>query len=293
MDLVEVNGDFAPQYLAVEKSLDFNPSKTNINGRVITWNQPLAGSGSRIIAHTVHELRCRGGEDAGESAYIEGGQCITLDIWNSDWRNQGAHNSAVTLLGLLWFSHSVVSDCLWLHGLQHTRLLCPSLSPRVCSNLCSSSSSHPLLSPSPLVFNLCQHQRLFPWVGSFTSSAQSIGALASVSVFPMNIQGWFPLGLTCLISFEVQETHKSLLHHHNLKASILWCSAISTVQLSHSYMATGKTIALTIWTFVGKVMSLLFHVLSRLVITFLPRSKGLLISWLQPPLAVILETKNK
>ena len=97
MDLVEVNGDFAPQYLAVEKSLDFNLSKTNINGRVITWNQPLAGSRSRIIAHTVHELRCGGGEYAGESAYIEDGQCITLDIWNSAWRNQGAHNSAQLL----------------------------------------------------------------------------------------------------------------------------------------------------------------------------------------------------
>ena len=83
MDLVEVNGDFAPQYLAVEKSLDFNPSKAKVNGRVITWNQPLAGSGSRIIAHTVHELRCGGGEYPGESAYIEGGQYITLIIWNT------------------------------------------------------------------------------------------------------------------------------------------------------------------------------------------------------------------
>ena len=79
----------------------------------------------------------------------------------------------------------------------------------------------------------------------------------------------------------VQGTLKSLLQHHSSKASILWCSAVFTVQLSHPYMTTGKTIALTRWTFVGKVMSLLFNMWSRLVITFLPRSKRLLISWLQ------------
>ena len=87
----------------------------------------------------------------------------------------------------------------------------------------------------------------------------------------------------------VQGTLKSLLQHHRSKASILQHSAFFTVQLSNSYMTTGKTIALTRWTFVGKVMSLLFNMLSRLVITFLPRSKCLLISWLQSPSAVILE----
>ena len=87
----------------------------------------------------------------------------------------------------------------------------------------------------------------------------------------------------------VQGTLKSLLPHHSSKASILWHSAFFTVQLSHPFMTTGKTIALTRWTFVGKVMSLLFNKLSRLVITFLPRSKRLLISWLQSPSAVILE----
>ena len=86
----------------------------------------------------------------------------------------------------------------------------------------------------------------------------------------------------------VQGTHKNLLQHHSSKASILWCSAFFTVQLSHPYMTTGKTIALTRRTFVGKVISLLFNVLSRSVITFLPRSKHLLISWLQSPYAVIL-----
>ena len=91
----------------------------------------------------------------------------------------------------------------------------------------------------------------------------------------------------------VQGTLKSLLQHHSSKASILWHSAFFTVQLSHPYMTTGKTIALTRRTFVGKVISLLFNMLSSLVITFLPRSKGLLISWLQSPSAVILEPKKQ
>ena len=90
----------------------------------------------------------------------------------------------------------------------------------------------------------------------------------------------------------VQDTLKSLLQHHSSKASILQLSAFFTVQLSHPYMTTGKTIALTRWTFVGKVMSLLLSVLSRLVITFLPRSKRLLTSWLQSPSAVILEPQK-
>ena len=95
---------------------------------------------------------------------------------------------------------------------------------------------------------------------------------------------WFDL-------LAVQGTLKSLLQHYNSKASILWCSAFFMVQLSHLYMTTWETIALTRWTFVGKVMSLLFKMLSRLVIAFLPRSKHLLISWLQSPSSVILEPK--
>ena len=92
--------------------------------------------------------------------------------------------------------------------------------------------------------------------------------------------------------FAVQGALKSLLQHHSSKASVLQHSAFFIVQLSHPYMTTGKTIALTRWTFIGKVMSLLFNILSRLVITFLPRSKRLLISWLQSPSAVILEPKK-
>ena len=90
----------------------------------------------------------------------------------------------------------------------------------------------------------------------------------------------------------VQGTLRSLLQHHSSKASVLWCSAFFTVQLSHPYMTTGKTIALTRQTFVGKVMSLLYNMLFRLVITFLPRSQCLLISWLQSPSAVILEPRK-
>ena len=90
----------------------------------------------------------------------------------------------------------------------------------------------------------------------------------------------------------VQGTLKSLLQYHSSEASILWCSAFFTVQLSHPYMTTGKTIALTTQTFVGKVISLLLNMLSRFVITFLPRSKCLLISWLQSPSAVILEPRK-
>ena len=93
---------------------------------------------------------------------------------------------------------------------------------------------------------------------------------------------WFDL-------HEVQGFLKSLLQHHNLKTSVLWCSTFFMIQLSHPFMTTGKTIALIGWTFVGKVMSLLFNMLSSLVITFLPRSKRLLISWLQSPSAAILE----
>ena len=116
----------------------------------------------------------------------------------------------------------------------------------------------------------------------FTSSDQSIGVSASTSVLPMNIQDWLDL-------LAVQGILKSLLQHHSSKASILRHSVFFMVQLSHPYMTTGKTIALTRRTFVNKVTSLLFNILSRVVITFLPRSKHLLISWLQSPSAVIVE----
>ena len=112
----------------------------------------------------------------------------------------------------------------------------------------------------------------------------------SFSISPANEHpGLISLRMDWLDLLAVQGTLKSLLQHHGLKASILRCSAFFMVQLSHPYMTTGKIIDLTRWTFVGKVMSLLFNMLSRLVITFLPRSKHLLISWLQSTSAVILE----
>ena len=111
-------------------------------------------------------------------------------------------------------------------------------------------------------------------------------------IFSKEHPGLISFGKDCLDLLAVQGTLKSLLQHHSSKASILWCSAFFTVQLSYPYMTTGKTIALTRRTFVGKVMSLLLNMLSRLVITFLLRSKCLLISWLQSPSAVILEPKK-
>ena len=166
--------------------------------------------------------------------------------------------------------------------------------------------SHPLLSPFPPAFNHSQHHRL--QMSQFLASdGQSTGVSTSASVLPMNIQDWFTFRMDWLDLLAVQGTLKSLLQHHSSKASILRRSAFFTVQLSHPYMmyfhilcififhifTTGKTIALTRRTFVGKVISLLFNMLSRLVITFLPRSKRLLISWLQSPSAVILEPPPK
>ena len=122
----------------------------------------------------------------------------------------------------------------------------------------------------------------------FPSGGPNIGVSASASILPMNIQCW----IDWFDFLAVQGTVKSLLQHHSSKASILQCSAFFIVQLSHPYMTTGKTIALTRRTYVGKVLALLFKMLSRLVITFLSRSKCLLISGLKLPSAVILEPKQ-
>ena len=123
----------------------------------------------------------------------------------------------------------------------------------------------------------------------FALGGQSTGVSASTSVLTMNIQGLVSFRIDWLDLLAGQRTLKSLLQHHSSRESIFWSSAFFTVQLSHPYMTTGKTIALTGQTFVGKVMSLLFNIVSRLVITFFSRSKHLLISWLQSPSAVILK----
>ena len=151
--------------------------------------------------------------------------------------------------------------------------------------------SDPLLSPSPPAFSLSQHQSFFQWVALCIRWPK----YWSFSISPSNEHpGLISFRMDWLDLLAVQGTLKSLLQHHSSKALILWCSAFFVVQLSHSYMTVGKVmyVALTRQTFVGKVMSLLYNMLSRLVITFLPRSKRLLISWLQSPSAVILEPKK-
>ena len=136
---------------------------------------------------------------------------------------------------------------------------------------------------------------IFPSIRVFSNESALRIRCFSFNISPFNEHpGLTSFRMDWLDLLAVQGTLKSLLQHHSSKASILQCSAFFTLQLSHPYMTTGKTIALTRWTFVGKVMSLLFNMLSRLVISLLPRSKRLLISWLQSPSAVILEPpKNK
>ena len=170
--------------------------------------------------------------------------------------------------------------------------------------------SQPLSSPTPPTFNLSQHQGLFKWVSSLQQVAKVLEFQLQQQSFQWRFRtdflkqnktkqnqnkqkkGLISFRMNWLDLFAVQGTLKSLLQHHSSKASILRHSAFFTIQLPHPYMTTGKTTALTRWTFVGKVMSLLFNTLSRLVITFLPRSKHPLISWLQSPSAVILEPKK-
>ena len=184
-----------------------------------------------------------------------------------------------------------MSNSLWPHGLQHARPPCPLPTLGVYSNSCPLSQwCHPTTSSSVIPFSSCLQS--FPASGSFlisqffASGGQSIGVSASASVLPMNIQDWFPSGWTGWISLQSKElsrvfsdTTVQSINSLALSFFIAW--------LSHPYMTAGKTLALTGWTFVGKVMCLLFNMLSRLVITFLSRSKPLLISWLQSPSAAM------
>ena len=194
-----------------------------------------------------------------------------------------------------------MSDSLWLHRLQHTRPPCPLLTPRVYPNSCPLSGwCHPTISSSVIPFSSCLQS--FPASGSFQMSqffplgGQSIEVSILASILPINIQDWFPLGWTGWISLQLKGLSRVLsnttVQKHQLFSVQLfsWCS----VQLLHPYMTTGKTIALTRWIFVGKAMSLLFNMLSRLVITFLPKNKCLFILWLQSPSEVIFRPpKNK
>ena len=151
------------------------------------------------------------------------------------------------------------------------------------------SSSHLILCRLLLLLPIPPSIRVFPSESTLRMRRPKYWNF-SYTISPSNEHpGLISFRMNWLDLLAVQRTLNRLLQHHSSKASILQCSAFFTVQLSHPYMTTGKTIALTRWIFVDKVMSLLFNMLSRLVITFLPRSKRLLISWLQSPSAVILE----
>ena len=174
-------------------------------------------------------------------------------------------------------SWSAVSNSLRPHGLQHARLPCPSPSPGAYSNSCPLIQwYHPAVSSSVVPFSSCLQSfpasRSFLRSQFFPSGGQSIGASASASVLPMTIQDWFPLGLTGLIALQTKGLSR-IFPNTSSKASVLLQSALFIVKLSHPYMTTGKTRALTRWIFVNKVMSLLFNTLSRFFIAFLPRSK--------------------
>ena len=180
--------------------------------------------------------------------------------------------------------------CLW-------TIPSPSPSPRVCSDSYPLSwdaiqPSHPQLPTSPPAFNFSHHQGIFQWVSSLASGGQNIAASILASVLPMNIQGWFSLGLTVLISLQFKGFSRVCVcvclcvcvcvcvcfsQHYSVKASIIWCSVFFMVKLSHLYKTTGKSITLTIQTFVSKVLSLIFNTLPRFVTAFFPGSKHLLI----------------
>ena len=200
------------------------------------------------------------------------------------------------LLVSVQFSRSVVSDSLRPHEPQLTRPPCPSPAPRVHPNPCASSmrpSNHLILCRLHLLL-----PSIFPSIRVFSNESALCSRWPKYWCFSFNISpsdeypGLISFRMDWLDLLAVQGTLKSLLQHHSSKASNFGGSAFFIVQFSHPYMTTGKTIALTRQTFVDKVMSLLFNMLSRLVITFLPRSKHLLISWLQSPSAVILEPRK-
>ena len=186
-----------------------------------------------------------------------------------------------------------MSDSLQSHESQHARPPCPSPTPGVYSNSCPSSRwCHPAIRPLLLLPPIPPSIRVFSNESTLHMRWPKYWSF-SFSISPSNEHpGLISFRMDWLDLLAVQGPLKSLLQHHSSKASILWHSAFFTVQLSHPYMTTGKTIALTRWTFVGKVMFQLFNTLSRLIVTVLPRSKHLLISWVQLPSAVILEPQK-
>ena len=189
-----------------------------------------------------------------------------------------------------------MSDSLQPHGMQHSRHSSPSPTSRDPSNSCPLSQwCHPTISSS--VFPFSSHLQYFPALGFFSSEPVLRIRCPKFWSFSFNISpsseysGLISFRIEWLDILAVQGTLKSLLQHHGSKAPILRHSAFFIVQLSHPHMTTRKSITLSRQTFVGKVMSLFFSMLSRLIIAFLPRSRYLLISWLQSPSTVILEPK--
>ena len=198
----------------------------------------------------------------------------------------------VALEHTLLFRRPVESDSLWLHGLQHARPPYPSLSPGVCPSSCSLHWwCHPAISCSDTFFSFCPPS--FPESGTFAMSHlfalgdQNFGTSVSASVLPMSIQDWFPYRLTGLISL----LSKGLSRVFSRTTVQRGINSLMLYQVSQPYVTIGKTIALSIRTFVGRVMSLLFSTLSRFAIAFLQRSNRLLTSWLQSSFEVILEPK--
>ena len=185
-----------------------------------------------------------------------------------------------------------MSDSLQPHKPQHARPPGPSPIPGVYPNSCPLNQwCHPTTSSSVIPFSSCLQS--FPTTESFqmsqlfASGCQNVGVSASTSVLPVNTKDWFPLGWTGWISLQSKGLSR-VFFNTTAGASVLLCSAFFIVQLSHPHMTTGQTTATTRQTFVNKVVSLHFNMLSRLAVTFLPRSKCILISWLQSPSAVIL-----
>ena len=192
--------------------------------------------------------------------------------------------TSVLIISSVLFIHSVVSDSLLPQGLQHAGPPRSSPTPGVHSDPCPLSRwCHLTISSSVVPFSSCPQS--FPASGSFpmsqffASNGQSTGVSASASLLPMNIQEWFLLGWTGWISL-LSKGLSRVFSNTTVQKHQFFRAQLSSQSNSHPYMTTGKTITLTRQTFVDKVMSLLFNVLSRLVITFLPRSKHLLISWL-------------
>ena len=244
-------------------------------------------------------MRCGFDPWLGRSPGEEKATHFNILAWGISWseepgrpQSMGVTKSQTWLGSSVQFSCSVVSNSVT-HGLQHSRPPVHQPTPRAYSNSCPLDQwCHPTISSSVILFS--SRLQSFPaWV--FSNESALCIRWPKYWSFSFNISpsdehpGLIPFRMDWLDLLAVQGTLKNLLQHQSSKASILLCSAFFIVQLSHPYVTPGKTIALTRWIFVGKIMSLLFNILSRLVIAFLPKSKCLLISWLQSPSAVILE----